>query len=173
MAKLARLISSIQRQTEVTETENPISYRLWVDTLCCPVELGGKMTALQRLADVYRNAKHVLVLDSALTKLSSESTHPAELLLRTFGASPWMRRLWTLQGITSDAGSRVNFADWPCSTEGSLARSLYVQFAEKAVDCKSLMHDLFREGIKKCVIHAHLARCHERCKLSMHRRMRP
>ena len=101
MAKLARLISSIQRQTEATETENPISYRLWVDTLCCPVELSGKMTALQRLADVYRNAKHVLVLDSALTKFSSESTHPAELLMRTFGASPWMRRLWTLQGIAS------------------------------------------------------------------------
>ncbi|PMB67196.1 hypothetical protein BM221_006858 [Beauveria bassiana] len=40
-------------------SDNPRSeYRVWVDTICCPVELEGKAVALERIADVYRNAAH-------------------------------------------------------------------------------------------------------------------
>lgn len=96
---MAKLIASLQAQDKTGEEEYGTQYRIWIDTLCCPIELGGKLIALERIASVYRNATHVLVLDAALTGFDSQDTHPAELLLRVYGASPWMRRLWTLQGI--------------------------------------------------------------------------
>ncbi|KAJ6441650.1 LOW QUALITY PROTEIN: HET domain-containingprotein [Purpureocillium lavendulum] len=99
-------------------------YRIWIDTFCCPVEPAAKPLALGRIAAVYRQATHVLVLDKALAAFPSAGTHPAELLLRTVGASPWMRRLWTLQ-------------------EGALAQSLFVQFADRAVDFLVLLQDLY------------------------------
>jgi hypothetical protein len=73
-------------------------YRLWIDTLCCPVERSGKMISLERIALVYRNATHVLVLDSSISGYSTEAASPTELLVRAFCTSSWMRRLWTLQG---------------------------------------------------------------------------
>jgi hypothetical protein len=97
--RVAQLIASLQAQIQTEEAEYKTQYRLWVDTLCCPTELGGKLIALERIASVYRNAAHVLVLDASLSGFNSQDTHPAELLLRIYGASPWMRRLWTLQGI--------------------------------------------------------------------------
>lgn len=85
--------------------------------------------ALQRIADVYRNATHVLVLDSALTQFEAEGRHPAELLLRVFACSPWMRRLWTLQ-------------------EAALAKNLYIQFKDKAVSTMTLIVKLYEISVK-------------------------
>ncbi|RCI07782.1 hypothetical protein L249_5708 [Ophiocordyceps polyrhachis-furcata BCC 54312] len=99
----------------------------WVDTLCCPIEPETKTIALQRMADVYRHARHVLVLDSSLSAVNAEDTHPAELLFRVFGCSPWMRRLWTLQGTL------ITIA------EGALAGSLQIQFADGAVGMMELL----------------------------------
>ncbi|KAK5989645.1 hypothetical protein PT974_07900 [Cladobotryum mycophilum] len=124
--RVARLIASLQDETEPQREENAPSFRVWVDTLCCPVALEGKMIALQRIADVYKNATHVLVLDATLTEFKSNE-HQAELLLRIFGASPWTRRLWTLQ-------------------EGALTKSLYVQFADKALNTYALLTQLFVLG---------------------------
>ncbi|RFU81906.1 het domain [Trichoderma arundinaceum] len=102
ITRVAQLIASLQAQVE-GETEYQTQYRIWIDTLCCPIELEGKLIALERIASVYRNASHVLVLDASLTAFDSQATHPAELLLRVYGASPWMRRLWTLQvSVPSD-----------------------------------------------------------------------
>lgn len=97
---MAQLIASLQDQAQEEQTGFKTPYRIWIDTFCCPITLETKLIALERIADVYRNAAHVLVLDSTLTGLSSEDVHPAELLLRIYCASPWMRRLWTLQGMT-------------------------------------------------------------------------
>ncbi|PNY23089.1 Uncharacterized protein TCAP_06963 [Tolypocladium capitatum] len=124
MERLSRMTASLQEQQQ-QQPSTP--YRIWVDTLCCPVDLEGKLMALRTIADVYRQATHVLVLDSSLATFKSEGTHPAELLLRTFGASPWMRRLWTLQ-------------------EGVLGNSLYIQFADRAVDSSALLQQLFAVG---------------------------
>lgn len=103
----------MQDQEEVKQTEYKTRYRIWIDTLCCPIELEGKLIALERIAGVYRNAAHVLVLDSTLTGLNSQDTHPAELLLRIYCASPWMRRLWTLQGmmVYTSKSTDASFAD--------------------------------------------------------------
>ncbi|KAL7917865.1 hypothetical protein ACQKWADRAFT_305659 [Trichoderma austrokoningii] len=125
--RVAQLIASLQDQVEVEQTEYKTKYRIWIDTLCCPIELESKLIALERIAGVYRNAAHVLVLDATLTGLHSQDTHPAELLLRIYCASPWMRRLWTLQ-------------------EGILPRSLYVQFADNAVRGYDLIVKLFVAG---------------------------
>ncbi|KND93687.1 hypothetical protein TOPH_01923 [Tolypocladium ophioglossoides CBS 100239] len=127
MALLARMTASVQEQAQPDQTGRGAPYRLWVDTLCCPVDLAGKLVALQSIADVYRQATHVLVLDSSLAAFTSEGAHPAELLLTTFGASAWMRRLWTLQ-------------------EGALGNSLYIQFADRAVDSSALLLQLFEAG---------------------------
>ncbi|KAM3522899.1 hypothetical protein NHJ13051_005424 [Beauveria bassiana] len=111
-------------------SNNPRSeYRVWVDTICCPVELEGKAVALERIADVYRNAAHVLLLDSSLTCLNTETCSLAERLLRTFSCSAWMRRLWTLQ-------------------EAVLPNNLCVQFQDKAVAVSALMQDLYLQGMK-------------------------
>lgn len=98
--RVANLVSCLQ---DLVETRSELSgektpYRLWIDTLCCPVEIKGKTIALQRIADVYRNTTRVLVLDESFTKYNSKQAEPAELMLRVLGASTWMRRLWAFQG---------------------------------------------------------------------------
>ncbi|KAJ3496823.1 hypothetical protein NLG97_g2375 [Lecanicillium saksenae] len=103
-------------------------YRVWVDTICCPVELGGKAIALERIADVYRNSTHVLVFDSSVSVLNTATSDIAEMLLRTFCCSAWMRRLWTLQ-------------------EAILPKSLCVQFEDKAIPATDLMRDLYLAGM--------------------------
>jgi hypothetical protein len=75
------------------------SYRFWIDTLCCPVELSGKLIALQRIKDVYAQASHVLVLDSLISSFPYKDRPAAEPVLRVLFTSSWMRRLWTLQGL--------------------------------------------------------------------------
>ncbi|KAL9485392.1 hypothetical protein ACSS6W_004181 [Trichoderma asperelloides] len=125
--RVAQLIASLQGQVEAEQTEHRVQYRIWIDTFCCPIELESKLIALERIAGVYRNAAHVLVLDATLTGLNSQDTHPAELLLRIYGASPWMRRLWTLQ-------------------EGALTRSLFVQLENNAVKGFDLLVSLFDAG---------------------------
>ncbi|POR38277.1 Uncharacterized protein TPAR_01537 [Tolypocladium paradoxum] len=138
IARLARMTASLQEQAQKNQTGPSTPYRIWVDTLCCPVGLEGKLVALQRIADVYRQATHVLVLDSSLAAFKSEGTHPAELLLRTFGASPWMRRLWTLQGRFARPS--------PPKKQGALSNSLFIQFADRAVDGSALLQQLFVAG---------------------------
>jgi hypothetical protein len=75
-------------------------YRLWIDTLCCPVELEGKHAALERIKDVYENATHVLVLDSSTMQFELSKMTSIEALLRIYVCSIWMTRLWTLQGLS-------------------------------------------------------------------------
>ncbi|KAK2594716.1 hypothetical protein QQS21_007566 [Conoideocrella luteorostrata] len=119
IARIANLVARLPPEPGTTEAP-----RLWLDTLCCPVELGTKMISLERIADVYRKSYHVLVLDTSLTAFRHEGTHPAELLVRAFGCSPWMRRLWTLQ-------------------EGALGRALQIQFADRAANNMALLTELF------------------------------
>lgn len=130
------------------QTEYKSQYRIWIDTFCCPIELGSKLIALERIASVYRNAAHVLVLDATLTGLNSQDTHPAELLLRIYCASPWMRRLWTLQGIMLKTFRviEISFANFKLFVEGTLTASLFIQFADNAVRGFDLLLKLFAAG---------------------------
>jgi hypothetical protein len=82
--------------TAVPEKAEPL---LWLDTLCCPAERGAaKDKAIEGLRNVYERADRVLVLDSSLFSISTSDLHPSEMAIRAY-TSPWMRRLWTLQGM--------------------------------------------------------------------------
>ncbi|KAK7739019.1 hypothetical protein SLS53_005917 [Cytospora paraplurivora] len=89
----------------------------WMDTACVPCGPGDPMItqlrhkAIVRMADVYRKATDVLVLDSQLENLSTESVE--DLCMRVT-LSSWMRRLWTMH-------------------EGAVGRSVLVQTAIGAV----------------------------------------
>lgn len=102
---------------------------IWLDTLCSPAKDGpGKQRAIEKIRLVYERAKAVLVLDAGLMSYSAKEQSVFELLLRIF-TSGWMRRLWTLQ-------------------EGALAKSLFFQFADKALSLDDLMKSLFQNSYK-------------------------
>ncbi|ROW09878.1 hypothetical protein VPNG_06298 [Cytospora leucostoma] len=127
--RIISLVAGLQKAVDPEwDKRNRTPYRLWIDTLCCPVDLAGKTVALERIADVYRNATHVLVLDTSFTLLSTEAIHPAELLSR-ISCSAWMRRLWTFQ-------------------EGVLPSSLLYQFADRAVGIGTLLSELYRGDVR-------------------------
>lgn len=94
----------------------------WIDTLCVPV--GASKTSLRKLviaqmADIYREASHVLVLDNFILKLPLSADVIHKYL--HIHLSTWHHRLWTMQ-------------------EGQLARRLSFQFqggAETLDDMKS------------------------------------
>lgn len=128
MSRLRQLVAELQIQVDPHwAIEGRAAYRVWVDPLCCPVDWDGKKISLERIADVYRNSTHTLVLDATLSAMSSEGVHAAELLLRILSFSPWMRRLWTFQ-------------------EGCLPKSLYVQFGDRAISWRELFEQLYLAG---------------------------
>ena len=107
-----------------TADANPL---IWLDTLCCPANDGwGKQKAIEKIRLVYRNAKHVLVLEAGLVAYDAESQDVSEQITRVFTSS-WMRRLWTLQ-------------------EGALAQSLYFQFSDRAVSLADLGNSIMKES---------------------------
>ena len=90
----------------------------WIDTLCVPPDRSEQQEAqniaIEKMREVYENAKAVLVLDSWLLSSTIGSRTDVEILVHMF-ASYWNRRLWTFQ-------------------EGAFAKTLYFQFADGAYD---------------------------------------
>ncbi|KAL8714496.1 MAG: hypothetical protein Q9225_006554 [Loekoesia sp. 1 TL-2023] len=100
----------------------------WIDTLCVPVRpLELQTLALNKMRVPYERAKHVLILDSHLRSLDSRTLSPTEIFAQV-SCSSWMRRLWTLQ-------------------EGRLAKNVWFQFADEAIDVKSIFSKLDRRRI--------------------------
>ncbi|AEO64793.1 uncharacterized protein THITE_2086288 [Thermothielavioides terrestris NRRL 8126] len=127
IAEVASLVAELGKTVGTAVDASAPAYRFWLDTLLCPVERVGNAISLARIKDVYRNAKHVLVLDASIMRHRFESLSAAEALLRIFATSAWMRRLWTLQ-------------------EGALAQTLFFQFADKAVTAQQALEQLFQQG---------------------------
>lgn len=93
----------------------------WMDTLCIPKSStfnAVKQLALAQMADIYRSADKVLVLDSSLQAVSCADISWVEMNMRV-GYCPWSTRVWTLQ-------------------EGRLAREAYIQFKDKPVNLTDL-----------------------------------
>jgi hypothetical protein len=91
------------------------SIPFWIDTLCVPlgdVYPDDHGLALDRMAETYRYADKVLVLDSSLTEISPD-TSLVEIGMKV-RYRPWMGRLWTL-------------------FEGRSAHKLFFQLSGKAV----------------------------------------
>jgi hypothetical protein len=104
----------------------PVSF--WLDTISCPVENEKASERAKKAYDLaiafmrrtYSDADKVLVLDQYILSLESKSMSDMEQLLRILCCG-WTRRLWTYQ-------------------EGVLAKRLYFQFADGAVDFDLLCH---------------------------------
>jgi hypothetical protein len=80
----------------------------WIDTLCVPLIRTFRNMAIQRMADVYRNASRVLVLDSSLLASTLNRASGTEILAR-IKCSTWSRRLWTFQEGILARGHRLVF----------------------------------------------------------------
>lgn len=109
--QLERLNAIVSDLFEDKETAVPF----WIDTICCPKEpKESHDLAIIAMRKTYTDAKKVLVLDAYLERTEWRPLSLMESLLRII-CSPWTRRLWTFQ-------------------EGVLARMLFFQFADGALD---------------------------------------
>ncbi|GAW17388.1 hypothetical protein ANO14919_068450 [Xylariales sp. No.14919] len=97
----------------------------WIDTLCIPVgreHTKSRRAAITRIAQTFRKADKVLVVDGSLQLCSHSSW--VETLMR-IQYSPWMTRLWTY-------------------LEGRVSRNLYFQLKNEAIPAEDLEHQLVR-----------------------------
>ncbi|KAH9890647.1 hypothetical protein C8Q73DRAFT_134020 [Cubamyces lactineus] len=85
----------------------------WMDSLCVPKTRDERKRAIRLMAQTYRDADKVLVIDDCIRSLCSFDSCWDENLVRIF-TSQWVRRVWTLQ-------------------EGLLARELWFEFADGVV----------------------------------------
>lgn len=92
---------------------------IWFDTLCCPVKPEEvRKLALAQMKRTFQQTNHFLMIDASLQIYNRQSMTAVEACARIF-TSGWMRRLWTLQ-------------------EGSLAKRIWFQFRDCAVDLQLL-----------------------------------
>ncbi|KAL9119128.1 MAG: hypothetical protein Q9187_004316 [Circinaria calcarea] len=121
LQEVSRLVNELPRCS--TQRDKLVPF--WIDTVCVPVEPGDlKQLALKRLRDPYTRAEHVLVLDNYLRTVCAEGCDSLESLAR-LSCCNWIRRLWTLQ-------------------EGRLAKRVWFQFRDKAIELKTLWNGLQR-----------------------------
>ncbi|KAJ4291598.1 hypothetical protein N0V88_006198 [Collariella sp. IMI 366227] len=97
----------------------------WIDGLCVPGHADLRKLAIRTMADTYRKAKAVLVLDNGIMAASS-TTNRTDILLRAF-VSRWMRRLWTFQ-------------------EAVLAKDIYIKVSDTALPLMRLVPE-FKEQL--------------------------
>ncbi|MCJ1464129.1 hypothetical protein MMC07_002742 [Pseudocyphellaria aurata] len=122
---ISNLASAIANSAEPASTMFNEQAVIWIDTLCCPAVPGeARQMALAQMKRTYQEADHVLVLDSSLRAYNRHSLSAVEACVRIF-TSGWMRRLWTLQ-------------------EGSLAKRIWFQFQDSAIELHSLWLALCR-----------------------------
>ena len=120
LVALYQRVKAISLQT--TSTVDGKTIHLWLDSLCVPVQdHSARALAIKHMRSSYRNASNVLVLDSEIMQHSSHE--PNIDLLLTLHMSNWTCRLWTLQ-------------------EGVLARNLYFQFSDGALDIEAMTEEL-------------------------------
>lgn len=96
----------------------------WIDTICVPLQHPYRAIAIESMRRIYKNADKVLVLDSALTKTSSQALGATEMIMR-LKASSWVRRLWTFQ-------------------EAYLAKELHYRFSDVALTLSDMREKYHR-----------------------------
>ncbi|GAB1311912.1 Heterokaryon incompatibility domain-containing protein [Madurella fahalii] len=107
----SHLSSSHHHETAAASAEG-LAIPFWIDTLCVPVHNKIlRRKAIYKMADIYRGADRVLVIDSTIITLPRAADVVQKHL--QISLSGWHHRLWTLQ-------------------EGQLASTLFFQFADGA-----------------------------------------
>ena len=134
------------RISEMVNALYPVSARpvpFWIDTICCPLQPPeAYKIAMGRMTNTYENADKVLVLDSSLQDIplpgnDSRKDSFEECLIRVF-ASPWMRRLWTLQEAQLAHRLYIQFSDGPLDIDDAIG---------KTIDCGNNLVDYMLERI--------------------------
>ena len=90
------------------------SRAFWLDALCIPKEETSRKHAIALMAQTYKNAAKVLVMDGGIQTQCSLTSPKEECILR-IATSGWMQRIWTLP-------------------EGMLARELYFEVSDGLID---------------------------------------
>ena len=104
----------------------PVAF--WIDTLSCPVAPESATDqAIALMRETYAEADKVLVLDSYLESLKWKEMTVFECALR-ITCTGWTKRLWTLQ-------------------EGILAKHIFFQFADGAVDGDEIFTRLWQPPV--------------------------
>jgi len=115
-------ISRMVNQLPRCSSQQSESVPFWIDTICVPVEPAAmKKLALDKLRYPYMRAGHVLVLDNYLRTVKAADCDALELVAHLMCCN-WVSRLWTLQ-------------------EGRLARRVWFQFKDRAVELKALWEE--------------------------------
>lgn len=96
--RLARLVSQVAPNGH-----------FWIDSLCVPARRDMRKRAIQLMAETYRRADMVLVIDSGIRTCSIHA--PLEEKLLRVITSGWMQRLWTLQEAMLAAKLCFEFSD--------------------------------------------------------------
>ncbi|KAI0751791.1 hypothetical protein C8Q80DRAFT_1159325 [Daedaleopsis nitida] len=105
VARIAALVRQINPESDGA---------FWMDSLCVPDVKDLRKRAIKLMANTYRDAAKVLVIDACIRAQCSLAKSWEENLFR-IAMSGWVRRVWTLQ-------------------EGMLARELYFEFADGPLD---------------------------------------
>lgn len=104
----------VKRVASLAQNLVPESGAFWMDSLCVPAITQARKRAILLMAQTYRDAAKVLVIDACIRAQCSTSLSLQENVVR-LSLSGWVRRVWTLQ-------------------EGLLARELYFEFVEGPVN---------------------------------------
>jgi hypothetical protein len=124
--RLRHLQNHVDNLYEPSDPPTPTPF--WIDTLSCPVEPeSATEQAIALMRETYAGADKVLVIDSYLETFDSKGMTDFEQALR-ITCTGWTRRLWTLQ-------------------EGALAKAIYFQFADAAINGDDLFERLMRPPI--------------------------
>ncbi|KAI0651337.1 hypothetical protein C8Q79DRAFT_28091 [Trametes meyenii] len=107
----------VSRIAGLARTLLPESGAFWLDSLCVPKAVQLRRRAIRLMAQTYRGAAKVLVVDRSLRTRSAANV--VELVLFLMSTSGWARRIWTLQ-------------------EGLLARELWFEFVHGPLDVEKL-----------------------------------
>ena len=111
LSRLQRLVDNLG--PKVDSLDKPLHF--WMDTLCVPVKPEHRVfrsLSIRKMKEIYNLSAATLVVETALTKLSSTASEYDTSLCLYF--SSWNHRLWTFH-------------------EGMRAKKLMLQFSDKAV----------------------------------------
>ena len=92
---LANMLTDACRGEDLDDLRGDLSPPFWIDSICIPSEPTLRKTAINRMADVYREARAVMVLDKGIQQIRTDDP-PQEQLLAIY-VSGWSQRLWTFE----------------------------------------------------------------------------
>ena len=109
----------------------------WIDALCVPEDRNSRKHAIRTMAETYRGADGVLVLDAGIRTLCSSSRPLEENLLRITTAA-WAQRVWTLQEALLAKALHFEFSDGELVS----ARYLMLGVGEERHKADQWWHDI-------------------------------